>query len=481
MAIQAFACWMLEQEARSLLTRLTRVKPFALLQPMVPAAALQPGAQSAIERHLAACRKQLKAQVADFLRWLASPEAQAADAALAQRRFTFLRLRFSAVLTHVDMFCEVITQRSESENGVWLAGLDVVCADALRLPGNFYHMPPVVCYLDRGPGAAIRRAGTRLPGGGTNPVAIVRIPRERMIGSGIASSLVHEVGHQGAALLDLAQSLGQQLRNLKQAHRCGFNPWVWWELWISEIVADFWAIARVGVASTLGLIAVLSLPRQMVMRLSGNDPHPVPWLRVKLSCAIGNALYPHPQWAQLAKLWESFYPTTGLPYERIDFFNNMQASIAAFVDVMVKHRPTKLQGHSMPEIFTCSERQPEQLIQRFKRWQSAPQQMYEAAPSLVFSVLGQARVAGLISPEQESDVLAKLLTHWALNNALNTSTTCAISTGALLRPEPALPRGPGLPGITAPRLLPAPSRRFRQREDRYQRLHAGTRLGWHET
>ena len=36
-----------------------------------------------------------------------------------------------------------------------------------------------------------------------NPVAIIRVPRERMVGHGIASSLVHEVGHQGAALLGL--------------------------------------------------------------------------------------------------------------------------------------------------------------------------------------------------------------------------------------------------------------------------------------
>ena len=60
-----------------------------------------------------------------------------------------------------------------------------------------------MCYLDRGHGAAIRRARARLPGGGMSPVAIIRVPRERMVGAGIASSLVHEVGHQAAALLDL--------------------------------------------------------------------------------------------------------------------------------------------------------------------------------------------------------------------------------------------------------------------------------------
>ena len=41
---------MLAQEARALLTRLDRLRPFALVEPMVPAAGLFPNAQSAIER-----------------------------------------------------------------------------------------------------------------------------------------------------------------------------------------------------------------------------------------------------------------------------------------------------------------------------------------------------------------------------------------------------------------------------------------------
>jgi len=89
-----------------------------------------------------------------------------ATPAQAQRSFSLLRLRFNAVLTQFDLFNNALTQRSEREIGVWLSGLDVVSADALRLPGDYYDAPPVICYLDRGVGAAIRRARTRLPGGG---------------------------------------------------------------------------------------------------------------------------------------------------------------------------------------------------------------------------------------------------------------------------------------------------------------------------
>jgi hypothetical protein len=429
MAIAPYAAWMLAQEARALLARLARVRPFALIEPMVPAAALLPQAQSAIEGHLAAGRRDLNALVGGYLAWLDGAAASAgASAAEAQRRFTFLRLRFNAALTQFDLFNEVITQRSETENGVWLSGLDVVAADALALAGGYYAAPPVVCYLDRGPGAAIRRARTRLPGGGENPVAIVRVPRERMVGSGIASSLVHEVGHQGAALLDLVNSLRPLLQAMQGgrdgAERPGGGAWRLWERWISEIVADFWSLARLGVAATLGLIGVVSLPRPFVFRLNADDPHPVPWIRVKLSCAMGRALYPHRQWDRIERLWESYYPPAGLAPALLARLAALQASMPALVELLARHRPAALRGSTLPQALGVAARQPERLARLFRLWQRAPARMYRAAPSLVFAVLGQARADGALEPEPEAALLGRLLTHWALRSTLDTSALC---------------------------------------------------------
>ncbi|MBK6506123.1 MAG: hypothetical protein IPG02_10750 [Ignavibacteria bacterium] len=97
----------------------------------------------------------------------------------------------------------------------------------------------LMVYLDRGHGAAIRRARTRLPGGDENPVAVIQIPRERMVGNGIASSLIHEVGHQGAALLDLIPSLKGDINKVKQETGVNHTAWKYYERWISEIIADF--------------------------------------------------------------------------------------------------------------------------------------------------------------------------------------------------------------------------------------------------
>ncbi len=290
---EPFALWNLEQEGRALLSRLGRLQSFALQETMVPAASLSVEAQSGIEKFLVRGRKSLRQQIHRFLDWIKSRAARATSPAEAQRRFTLLRLRFNVILSHFDIFSEALSQRSEADNGVWLAGLDVVARDALEVPGVI-DPPPVICYLARGPGAAIRRARTRLPGGESNPVAIIRVPRERMIGTGIASSLVHEVGHQGAALLDLVASLRADLLRPPPhiAAADGFDngnvdasvaapragaAWAWsvWRKWISEIVADFWSVARLGVTATSGLIGVVSLPAAFVFRIDADDPHPV--------------------------------------------------------------------------------------------------------------------------------------------------------------------------------------------------------------
>jgi hypothetical protein len=169
----AYVRWMLMQEARSLLARLGQVKPFALTESAVPAANIPLSAQTAIDRYLITGRQTLRLQVQDYMRWLRGLNDDNTDPAEAQRRLSLLRLRFNVTLSQFDIFADALTQRSEYETGVRLAGLDVVAADALQLE-DYFAAPPVICYLDRGAGAAIRRARSRLPGGGENPVAIRR-------------------------------------------------------------------------------------------------------------------------------------------------------------------------------------------------------------------------------------------------------------------------------------------------------------------
>jgi len=430
-ATDPLAVWFLEREARAMLTRLDRVKPFALQETMLPAAALSAAALLGIEQYLVEGRRSLRRQIRAYLRWLRGP-GQHATPDRQQRGFTVLRLRFNLALSQLDLFSDVVTQRSEHETGVWLAGLDVAAQDALRLNGGYLTPPPIVCHLHRGMGGAIRRARTRLPGGGSNPVAIIRIPRERMIGFGIASSLVHEVGHQGAALLDLVPSLRPSIATAgSRATGPEAAAWTLWGRWISEIVADLWSVARVGVASTMGLMGLVSLPRAFLFRITPGDPHPAPWIRVQLSCAVGNALYPDPQWGRIAALWARLYPTTGLRPADAQMIGALMATIPAFVALLLGHRPRALRGRSLRDALRLPDREPTALLRLYRAWQTDPAAMRRTAPSLAFAVTGQARAKGLLTPEREDRLLGRLIAIWALDSTMrDTARSVAAGRGA---------------------------------------------------
>jgi hypothetical protein len=389
--------------------------------PMVTAAAVSPAAQTSVENLLLAGRRELVSMVKRYLGWLASSP----PAAEAQRRFNVLRLRFNTIIHQFDIFASVFAQRSEHETGVWVAGLDDVAADALALPGGYFDPPPIICYLDRNHGAAIRRAYTRLPGGKANPVAVISVPRERMIGSGIASSLVHEVGHQAAALLGVLPSLRAAIEAIRAATPARARPWSLFHQWISEIFADFWSVARIGIGATMGLIGVVSLPSPYVFRYDPADPHPIPWVRVRLSAAMGNALFPHPQWARIDGVWTALYPEALAPPAVRPTLEDMRGVAGAFVQFLLDHRPPSLRGRSLREVLPIREMQPARLAADFERWRVHRDLMRDARPSRVFAVLGQARADGRLSPEEESRVLSDLLRHWALRSSMDVTSECA--------------------------------------------------------
>jgi hypothetical protein len=161
-----------------------------------------------------------------------------------------------------------------------------------------------------------------------------------------------------------------------------------------------------------------------------DDPHPFPWIRVRLSAAMGRALYPHPQWARLEQLWDSFYPLAGLDASRRRVIDLLLKTMPAFVSLLANHRPRTLRGRSLVEVLDTDQRQPPRLSHLFEIWGGSPVQMRKAAPSLVFAVIGQANVDGKISPEEESRLLTNLLTYWALQGTLDTSAYCSQSLRA---------------------------------------------------
>jgi hypothetical protein len=269
-----------------------------------------------------------------------------------------------------------------------------------------------------------------------------------MIGYGIASSLVHEVGHQGAALLLLVESLRAELHAIRRRTPLR-TAWDLWDRWISEIVADFWSISRIGIGSTLGLVGLVSLPRGFVFRPADDDPHPMPWVRVLLSCAIGDRLYPDPQWKRLAATWRALYPLAGLRPELTATIAELRTTMPDLVSVIVGHRPARLRGWSLGEVLRNPKLHRKALLQRFVLWQAQPSRMTREPPTMAFAVLGQARASGRLSPERESRLLRRLITSWAVTSSLETAQAITRSDAQMFVGQP--PIWADSPNWTGPR------------------------------
>jgi len=189
----------------------------------------------------------------------------------------------------------------------------------------------------------------------------------------------------------------------------------------------------VGITSTVGLIGVVSLPRAFVFRTNIEDPHPTPWIRVQLSAAIGHALYPDPQWARLAALWESYYPLERLDGERRRMILALQRAMPPFIERLIAHRPAGLAFRTLGSVLASSARRPARLRMLYQQWRRSPALVQEAAPSLVFAVIGQARSDGVMTPEYESEVLDKALRFWALQTSMDTAAACGLPRHAQLQ------------------------------------------------
>jgi hypothetical protein len=415
-----FALRLIDQEVAGLIGRVQMVRPFALNETMVAAAQPAGDTLQRIDRHLSEGRRSLVAAAQKFRLWLASAAAERARSESVYRQYVYLRLQVNAALTQFDLFADAITQRSEAETGVWMSGLDALARDALLIPSTPYAVPALLCYLDRGVGAAIRRARTRLPGGGENPVAIIRVPRERMVGLGIASSLVHEAGHQGAALMELVPALRKAMEPLlgAAAPRAGAarasNPWLFWNRWISEIVADLWSVSRLGATSTLGLMNVVSLPRVFVFRGNLDDPHPTPWIRVMLSAEMGRQLYPHPQWDRVSSLWRSLYPTGRRDVESPETIRLLEQHAPIFVDWLLRQAIPNQMGASISRSLADPEISPQRLDEQLERWNRDARHPERLRPCQAFALIGYSRLNRGRAPVPEIQLISRLLTQWAM-------------------------------------------------------------------
>lgn len=131
--------------------------------------------------------------------------------------------------------------------------------------------------------------------------------------------------------------------------------------------------------------------------------------------------------------WKSLNPVAGLPPARQQELAALEAGIPAFLRALLGHSSPALGGRTLREAFPTAGRIPTRLLELHTAWRGDLAVMARQRPSLVFAVVGQARAAGRITPESESDLIGALLRAWALRSTLAYAEHLTTSRRVLVR------------------------------------------------
>jgi hypothetical protein len=270
---------------------------------------------SAIEPQLAATSERLSSRVrrATDVLLPQAVEPQAArdlSAALGQ-----IELDMATAFTFFDTYMDVLTQRRSPELGAVLGGCDVLALEAMRRdhPALATIEPPLV-HCDRGFAASTTRQGVPFPDGSPNPMPLIQIPYARLKEKyNLASSIPHEVGHQGIKQLQLLSALPKLLRAALDGAGAPETIEQLYELWAFEIGPDFWAFGLCGVAEAAGVRELFALPPAYALRISITDPHPPPYLRALLCFDWCRRAWGQGVWDEWERDWLQMYPLERAP------------------------------------------------------------------------------------------------------------------------------------------------------------------------
>ena len=235
--------------------------------------------------------------------------ADGGETADIEEQLVALRQRYSLLETTIDFYGDAINSRSNPVMQRTLAGLDRLAGLSMqRLLAPLGHpVPPVLCYVDRGLGAAILKAGLRLWDPTVlSPAATIKIARHNLMRP---TALIHETGHQVAHILGWNEALADALEDALSGESSELARV--WAGWSSEIAADSYAFVQTGYAAVANLHDVLAGGADYVLRYVAGDPHPVSYVRVLLGVEMCNAVFGDGPWQGLARALIMRYPLVG--------------------------------------------------------------------------------------------------------------------------------------------------------------------------
>ena len=302
-------------------------------------------------RRLHAVSRSLDAQ----RRTVATP-AQAAE---WRRRLVALRRAYFRTEAMIDFFADALATRASPRTGALLRACDHIAtrsmAEVLAPLGR--QVPSALVFLEKGPGAAILRGGLILNDGLTpNPVAAIRITRHNLLR---ATALIHEAGHQVAAMLGWVPELAARIRALPFADEARSA----WASWASEIAADAFALAHTGFASLLALRDVVDGDHAAAFQFIPGDPHPIPYLRVELSAAVLRRAYGAGPWDETIAEWRRAHPLHAAPHDVAALARASAPLLPGVADAMLWSRYPAFGGRALSEVIDPERVSPRALAE----------------------------------------------------------------------------------------------------------------------
>jgi hypothetical protein len=325
-----------------------------------------------------------------------------------------IELDMSTAFTFFDTYADVLTQRLPVGLGQLLAGCDVLAWDALNRdhPALAIIQPPIV-YCDRGFGASVAREGIPTPGSGRNPLPLIQIPYSRLQEKYNLTSVLHEAGHEAMKRLQLDTEMPAVIRS--RLSRAGAPPFVIdrFAMWMSEIGPDFWTFCAAGHAQAAGIKEILALPPSYVFRASPWDPHPMPYLRARLSFEWCRQVWGQGIWDEWDTSWQALYPLAAADRPSRQLARSASTYLPVVSDVLLSYRFTSLNGRRLPDLFNLSLLAPARLDRIAATAPSKQLDLRPLSPAAQLAVFRSIRDRGRIS----EDTIDRMMTRWLVTLA----------------------------------------------------------------
>ena len=286
-----------------------------------------------LRRHLEGVIERVAVQARALTALERAARSATAIAELRAKLLEFQRLYLRTERT-LDFFADAINCRTNPQVAAVLRACDTLAqrsmAQVLEPLGKT--TPPAVTYLGEGRGASILRAHQRLwDGGDVCPVAAIKVTRHNLLRP---TALIHEAGHQVAAIVGWNEELGAALAHgLQSDAGASAELAAMWASWASEIAADAFAFAHTGFASVAALHDVLDGDSASVFRYLAGDPHPISYVRVLLGVEMCRAFYGNGPWDAMALAWSGVHRLQAAPAETRAIVQNSLGLLKAVVQI----------------------------------------------------------------------------------------------------------------------------------------------------